>query len=145
MGPEAMILGFGMLNFKPAFSLSSFTLIKRFFSSSSLSAIRLESSIYLMSLIFPPAVLIPVCDSSSLTFCLMYSAYKLKKQGDYIRPSHTSFPIWILEWIAIPFSRASSQLQWSSWVTALQADCLPSEPSGKLCAYWLLLYFLWRN
>ena len=30
MGPDAMILVFWMLNFKPAFSLSSFTLIKRF-------------------------------------------------------------------------------------------------------------------
>ena len=34
MGPDAMILVFWKLNFKPAFSLSSSTLIKRFFSSS---------------------------------------------------------------------------------------------------------------
>ena len=40
MGPDAMILVFWMLRFKPAFSLSSFTFIKRLFSSSSLSAIR---------------------------------------------------------------------------------------------------------
>ena len=33
MGPDAMILVFLMLSFKPAFSLSSFTLIKRLFSS----------------------------------------------------------------------------------------------------------------
>ena len=39
MGPDAMILVFCMLSFKPTFSLSSFTFIKRFFSSS-LSAIR---------------------------------------------------------------------------------------------------------
>jgi len=38
MGPDAMILVFWVLSFKPAFSLSSF--IKRFFSSSSLSALR---------------------------------------------------------------------------------------------------------
>ena len=36
-----------MLSFKPAFSLSSFTFIKRFFSSSSLSAIRVVSSVNL--------------------------------------------------------------------------------------------------
>ena len=36
MGLNVMILIFGMLNFKPAFSLSSFTFIKRFFSSYSL-------------------------------------------------------------------------------------------------------------
>ena len=32
MGPDAMILVFWMLSFKPAFSLSSFTFIKRLFS-----------------------------------------------------------------------------------------------------------------
>ena len=39
MGPDAMILVFWMLSFKPNFSLSSFTIIKRLFSSSSLSVI----------------------------------------------------------------------------------------------------------
>ena len=39
MGLDAMILVFLTLSFKPNFSLSSFTLIKRLFSSSSLSAI----------------------------------------------------------------------------------------------------------
>ena len=34
MGPDALILVFWMLSFKPAFSLSSFTFIKRLFSSS---------------------------------------------------------------------------------------------------------------
>ena len=43
MGQDAMILVFWMLSFKPTFSLSSFTFIKRFFSSSSLSAIRVVS------------------------------------------------------------------------------------------------------
>ena len=33
MGPDAMILVFWMLSFKPTFSLSSFTFIKRLFSS----------------------------------------------------------------------------------------------------------------
>ena len=40
MGLDAMILVFWMLSFMPAFSLSSFTLIKRVFTSSSLSVIR---------------------------------------------------------------------------------------------------------
>ena len=39
MGPDAMTLVFCMLSFRPAFSLSSFTFIKRLFSFSSLSAI----------------------------------------------------------------------------------------------------------
>ena len=40
VGPDAMILDFWMLSFKLTFSLFSFTFIKRLFSSSSLSAIR---------------------------------------------------------------------------------------------------------
>ena len=46
----------------------SFTLIKRLFSSSSLSAIRVASSAYLRLLIFLLVILIPVCDSSSSAF-----------------------------------------------------------------------------
>ena len=53
MGPDAMILVFWMLSFKPTFSLTSFTFIKRLFSSSSLSAIRVVSSAYLRFLIPP--------------------------------------------------------------------------------------------
>ena len=45
MGPDAMILVFWMLSFKPPFSLYSF--IKRLFSSSLLSAMRVVSSAYL--------------------------------------------------------------------------------------------------
>ena len=53
MGPDAMILVFWMLSVKkPAFSLSSFTFIKRFFSSSSFSAIKVVLSAYLRLLIF---------------------------------------------------------------------------------------------
>ena len=42
----------GVLSFRPAFSLSSFVFIKRLFSSSSLSAVRVVSSAYLRLLIF---------------------------------------------------------------------------------------------
>ena len=59
MGPKAMILVFWMLNFKPTCSLSSFTFIKRLFSFSLLSAIRVVSSAYLRLLILLPAILIP--------------------------------------------------------------------------------------
>src|SRR5574339_568413 len=57
-----------MLSFKPTFSLSSFTFIKRLFSSSSLSAIRVVSSAYLRLLIFLLAILVPACASSILAF-----------------------------------------------------------------------------
>ena len=94
MGPDAMILGFWKMSFKSGFSLSSFTFIKRLFSSSSLSAIRVVSSVYLRLLMFLPAILNPAYASSSLAFCMMHSACKLNKQGDNIQPWPTPFPIW---------------------------------------------------
>ena len=94
MGPDAMIPVFWMLSFKPVYSLSSFTFIRRLFSSSLFYAIRVVSSAYLRLLIFLPAILISACASSSLAFYMMYSAYKLNKQGDNIQPWLTPFPIW---------------------------------------------------
>ena len=58
MGLNAMILVFWMLSFKPDFSLSPFTLIKRFLSSSLLSAIR---------------VVRHLVEHSSILACLMFS------------------------------------------------------------------------
>ena len=94
MGPDAMIFIFWMLSFKPNFSLFSFTFIKRLFSSSSLSAIRVLSSAYLRLLIFLPAILIPACASSIPAFYMISSACKLNKQGDNIQPWRTPSPIW---------------------------------------------------
>ena len=79
MEPDAMILVFWMLSFKPTFSLSSFIFIKRLFSSRSLFARRVVSSAYLRLLIFLPTIFIPACASSSPAFLVMYSAYKLNK------------------------------------------------------------------
>ena len=128
MGPDAMILVFRMLSFKPAFSLSSFTFIKRLSSSSSLSAVRVVSSAYLRLLIFLLAILIPACASSSLSFHMMYSAYTLNKQGDNIQPWRTPFPIWnqsvpcpvltVASWPAYRFLR--KQMRWSGIPTSLR-------------------------
>ena len=85
MGLCAMILVFLMLSFKPIFSLYSFTFIRRFFSSFSLSAIRVVSSAYLRLLIFLLAILIPACASFSQGFHMMHFAYKLNKQSDNIK------------------------------------------------------------
>ena len=82
---DAMILVFLMVSFKPAFSLSSFTLSKSLFSSSSLAAIRVVSSAYLRLLILPE-ILIPTCDSSSTAVRMIYSAYQLYEQGDDTQP-----------------------------------------------------------
>ena len=123
MGPDAMILVFWMLSFKPTFSLPSFTYIKRLFSSSSLSAIRVVSSAYLRLLIFLPAILIPAYASSSPAFCMMYSTYKLNKQGDMIQPWRTPFPVWNQSVVPCPVLTVASwpayrflmrQVRWSA-------------------------------
>ena len=119
MGLNAMILVFWMWSFKPTFSLFSFTSIKRLFSSSSLSAIRVVSSAYLRLLIFLPAILIPAYASSSPAFLMMYSAYKLNKQGDNIQHWGTPFLILncpcpvltVASWPAYRFLKR--QVRWS--------------------------------
>ena len=123
MGPDAMIFVFWMLSFKPTLSLS-FHVHQEVFSSSLLSAIRLVSSAYLKLLIFLPAILIPACDSSSLTFHMMYSAYKLNKQGDNIQPWDTPFLIWnqfvvlcpvlTVSFTCIQISQETGQMVWYS-------------------------------
>ena len=80
------------------------------------------SSAYLRLLMFLPAILIPACASSSLAFCMMYSAYKLNKQGENTRPWCTPFLIWnqsvvrcpvltLISWPAYRFLRR--QVRWS--------------------------------
>ena len=93
MGPDAVIFIFWMLTFKPFFLLSSSTFIKRLFSSSLISVIGWCHLHIWDYWYFSPAVLIPACDSSSSTFRMMYSAFKLNKQGDSIQPSRTPFSI----------------------------------------------------
>ena len=85
MGPDAMILVFWMLSFKPTFSL---------FSSSSFSSIRVVSSTYMWLLIFLLTILIPTCASYSPELCIMFSLYKWNKQGNNVQPWHTPFSIW---------------------------------------------------
>ena len=121
-GTRCHDLSFWMLSFKPVLSLSSFTFIKRLFSSSLLSAIRVVSSAYLRSLIFLLAILIPACASSSPAFHMMYSSYKLNKQNDNIQPWCTPFPVWNQSIVPCPVLTLSSwpayrflrrQIRWS--------------------------------
>ena len=68
---QMMILVFWMLSFKPTFSLSSFTFIKRLFSSL-LSAFRVVSSAYLRLLTFLLAILIPAYATSGIFHDVLY-------------------------------------------------------------------------
>ena len=87
------------------------------------------SSAYLRLLIFLLAILIPACVSSSLAFRMMYSTYKLNKQGDNIQPWCTPFPIWNQSVVLIPVLTVASwpayrflrrQVGWSGIPTSLR-------------------------
>ena len=97
--------------------------MKRLFSSSLLSAIKVVSSVYLRLLIFLPTIVILACASSCLAFHMLYSAYKFNKQGDNIQPWCTPFPVrpqsivpclilTVASWPAYKFLRR--QVRWSA-------------------------------
>ena len=118
-----------MLSFKPAFSTLLLTFIKRLFSSSLISAIKVVLSAYTRLLIFLPTVLgIPACASSSLAFHMMYSAYKLNKQDDNNTALTYSFPY--LE--PICYSMSSSNC---CFLTCIQV----SQEAGQVVWYSHLL------
>ena len=71
-GTRCHDLSFLNVEFKPTFSLSSFTFIKRLFSSS-LSTIRVVSSAHLKLSIFLPAILLPAyASTTSLLFHVQF-------------------------------------------------------------------------
>ena len=93
IGPDVMISVFLIFSFQLALWHSSFTLMKRLFSSFLLSANRVVSSAYFKLLMFLPPILIPACDSSSLAFLMMCSAYGLNRQGNSRQPCHIPFSV----------------------------------------------------
>ena len=130
MEPDAMILVFLMLSFKPAFSLSSFTFIKRLFSSSLLSVITEVGVICISKVIdISPSNL-----DYSLCFILPSISHdvlciKLNKQGDNIQPWCVPFPILnqsvvpclvltVASWPAYRYFRR--QVRWSGTPTFLR-------------------------
>ena len=103
-------LVFWMLSIKLAFSLSSFTFIKRLFSSPSLSSIKVVSPAYLRLLIFLLEILIPAYDSSTPEFLMMYSAYKLNKQGDSVQAWCAPFPV--VNQLVVPYMLSCFSCVW---------------------------------
>ena len=71
--------------------MTKHTHLKEGFSSFSLSAITVISYAYVRLFIFPLTILISVCDSSRLVFCLMYSTQMLNKQGEHYTVFSCSF------------------------------------------------------
>ena len=93
-GSDAVTLVFLILGFKPAFSLSSFTLIKRLFTSSLLSAIRVVSSV------------VDISESDVTQSCPTLRDPMYSLPGFSVRGILQAR---ILDWVAISFSRRSSQ------------------------------------
>ena len=124
MGPDAMILIFCMLSFTqllhfPLWLSSRVSLVLLL-----VSAIRMVSSAYLRLLIFLPAIFISASASSSPVFLMMYSAYKLKKQGGNIEHWHTPIHIWNQSFVRCPVLTVASlnayrflkrQVRWCSF------------------------------
>ena len=125
IGPDATIFIYWMLNFKPAFSLSSFTFIGRLFSFS-LSAIRVVSLAYLRLLIYLPEILISACDSSSLAFLMLCSACQLNKQ----------VTIYSLDVVSSQFSTSS--------VLHVQFLTVASWPANRKQVKWSGILMSWR-
>ena len=76
-GARSHDLRFLIFSLKPALLPPSFTLIKRLFNSSLLSAIRVISSAYLRLLIFlPPSTVVIFILNISLTFSFLQSLFK---------------------------------------------------------------------
>ena len=152
-GTRCHDLSFPNVSFKPTFSICSFTFIKRLFSSSSLSVIRVMSSAYLRLLIFLLAILIPACASPSPSFLMMYSAYKLNKWKKvkslsrvqlfatpwtiaYQGPLSMGFS-WQEYWSGLPFPSPGDLPKpgIAPGSPPLRADALPSEPPEKPFSY----------
>ena len=91
--PDAVIFAFWMLSLKPAFSLSSFTFIKRLFIKFLFAfCIRMVIICICEVVDISSSNLIPACASASQVFHMMHCEYQLNKQGDNIQPWCTHFP-----------------------------------------------------
>ena len=92
-------------------------------------------SAYLRLLIFSPAILIPACASSSLAFLMIYSAYKVNKQGDNIQPWHTPFPIWNQSVVPCPVLTVASWAKLQQYVNCELPDIQTGFRKGRGTRY----------
>ena len=98
---------------------------------------------------------------SSTAFLMMYSAYKLNKQGDNIQPWHTPFPIWNQSPVPCPVLTVASwpecrflkrQVRWSgipisfrifhSLLWSTQTKALALSVKQKYMFFWNSFAFL---
>ena len=155
MRPDSMILVFWMLSFKQTFALSSFTFMKRLFSSSSLSAIRVVLGCSNAKL--DPCFLAKLCPvASSRGLTLQVSDFAAGTRG-------TSLVVWIKhsgpQWLCpvvvgrtgagqltgpcVALSPAACQ-----WRERTKSGCSDSGPSSALwvpeAIRWVLGALFWK-
>ena len=133
-----------LLNFKPAFSFFSFTFIKRLFSSSLLSVMRSMSSAFLKLLMILPAifwfhlVLHPAWHFSwralHMKVKVTQSYPTLCDPMDYT--VHGILQTRILEWVAFPFSRGSSQPKNWTQASRIAGEFFTSWATREAQEYW---------
>ena len=83
-----------------------------------------------------PSILIPVCASSSPAFRMMYSAYKLNKQSDYIQPWRTPSPLWNQSIVSFELALGIPICP-TSWASLL--------PPSSLGCYRALVWVSWAT
>ena len=112
---------------------------------------RVVSSAHLRLLIFLPAVLIPACESSSLAFHLMYSAYKLNKVTIYSLDVQSSpvqslshVQLFAAPWITVCQASLSITNSWSLPRLIFIESVMPSNHL-TLCCHLLLLPSIFPN
>ena len=99
--------------------------------------------------------MIPACTSSSPAFHMMYSAYKLNKQGDNLQTWSTPFLIWnksvvphpvltVASWPAYRFLRR--QVRWSGTLISLRIfHSLLWSTQSKVLAKSIKQMFFWNS
>ena len=123
MGLDAMIFALWSLSLCQLFHCPLVISSRGLFSSSSLSVITVVSSVYLRFFIFLPAILILAWASSSPAFHMIYSAYKLNKQGNNMQPWRAPFPIrkqsivscvvlTVVSWTCTQVSQEAGKVAW---------------------------------
>ena len=147
-GARCHDLSFLTFILKPTLLLSSLTLIKRLFNSSSFSAFRVVSSEYLRLLMFLLPILNPACYSCSALFLMMCSVYRLKNQGNS-RLSCCSRSFLILNQSVVPY-RVLTVAYWLAYRFLRRQVRWCGSPISKSFPQFLMiqsqrLYLCWWN
>ena len=129
-------LSFLNVDFKPAFSLSSFTFIKRLFSSSSLAAIGVISSACLRLLILLLAILIPACAYSFLKYLsfknLAVQCWAQKGDVAGASPASQCLPFSIFSLLTVILLLICTCV----YVQSLASSLLDRNKAGLLGIFW---------